>query len=258
MTLIETHCHLDYLKQLTTAEIIKKAQENGVEKFITISVEPDNLCKVIELTKQFKNVYCSQGIHPHDAKLASDEVLSIIKENTLKEKKVVALGEMGLDYHYNNSPKDIQIEYFEKQLKLACELNKPVVIHTRDADDDTISILKKYSAKLKHKGVLHSFTSGKKLAEFALSEGFYLGFNGIITFKNAQNVREIVELTPIERLLIETDSPFLAPVPHRGSENAPFHLPLVAAKIAEIKNISVEAVAKQSTKNATDLFQFLI
>jgi TatD DNase family protein len=176
MTYIETHCHLDYLKQLPTEEIIQKAKEQNIEKIMTISVEPDNLQTVIDIANTYENVYCSQGIHPHDAKLANDNVLKTIKENALKESKVLALGEMGLDYHYDNSPRDIQKKYFRAQLELAAEIDYPVVIHTRDADDDTIEILKDLGPSLNRKGVLHSFTSTPKLAEVALDLGFYIGF----------------------------------------------------------------------------------
>jgi len=138
--------------------------------------------------------------------------------------KMVAVGEIGLDYHYNNSPPEIQRSAFERQLQIACDQDLPVVIHTRDADEDTKAILKNFSSKLKRKGVVHSFTSTLELAEFVLSEGFYIGFNGIITFKKAENVQEVVKITPVERILFETDSPFLTPVPHTGKENAPFYL----------------------------------
>ncbi len=254
MSFIETHCHLDYLKQLPMDEIIKKSHEAGVEKIITISVEPDNLQSVIDIANSNEHVYCTQGIHPHDAKLASDEILKTIRENTLKEKKIVAIGEIGLDYHYNNSPQDVQKEYFIKQLELAIELNKPIVVHTRDADEDTIEILKTYAPRLKRKGVVHSFTSGPELAQAALDLGFYIGFNGIITFKNAENVRNIVRMTPVERILVETDSPFLTPVPHRGKENAPFYLPHIADKICEIKQMNLESFKKQVFQNSLDLF----
>jgi TatD DNase family protein len=256
MTYIETHCHLDYLKQLPTEEIIQKAKEQNIEKIMTISVEPDNLQTVIDIANTYENVYCSQGIHPHDAKLANDNVLKTIKENALKESKVLALGEMGLDYHYDNSPRDIQKKYFRAQLELAAEIDYPVVIHTRDADDDTIEILKDLGPSLNRKGVLHSFTSTPKLAEVALDLGFYIGFNGIITFKKAQEVRDIVSLTPIEKILLETDSPFLTPVPHRGKENAPFYLPFVAQKVAQIKELPLEEVQEQCYQNSIDLFKF--
>ena len=238
--IIETHCHLDYLKELSTEEIINKSKDLNIQKIVTISVEPKNLDTAYSLAQTHENVYCTQGVHPHEAKFW-DEATALKIQERAKENKVVAIGEIGLDFHYNHSPKDKQIEVFEKQLKLAIKYEKPVVIHSRDADEDTINVLKKYSSQLSHKGVIHSFTSGKELAKFALREGFYLGFNGIITFKSAENVRKILEITPIEKILIETDAPFLTPVPYRGRENAPFYLPFVAERIAQEKGYELES-----------------
>ncbi len=254
MSLIETHCHLDYLKQMPLESILDEARKKKIEKIITISVEPDNLQTVIELANSHEEIFCTQGVHPHDARLVTPEVLSTIKTNALREKKVVAIGEIGLDYHYDNSPREIQKKYFREQFQLAIEIDKPIVIHTRDADEDTIQILSELAPSLKKKGVLHSFTSGPQLAHEALKLGFYIGFNGIITFKKAEEVRDIVRMTPIERILFETDSPFLTPVPHRGKENAPFYLPHIVEKIAEIKNVSIQELVQQVYKNSQTLF----
>lgn len=247
--IIETHCHLDYLKARPLEETLRLSREAGVEKIITIGVSPENLDQVMEIANKNPDVYFTQGIHPHDAKLYTDEVEAKIRART-GEVKMVAVGEIGLDYHYDNSPRDIQKDVFKRQLTIATETNKPVVIHTRDADQDTADILKTFNCR----GVVHSFTSSPELAQTVLGLGYYIGFNGIITFKNAENVRAIVELTPMEQMLIETDSPFLAPVPHRGTENAPFNLPHVAKKIAEIKNVSVDDVISITNANAKKLF----
>lgn len=251
--IIETHCHLDYLKARPLEETLRLSREAGVGNIVTIAVSPDNLDSVLKIALENDDVHCTQGIHPHDAKLYTDDVEVKIKSNLLNQ-KVIAVGEIGLDYHYDNSPREIQKDVFRRQLNIAIENNKPVVIHTRDADDDTASILNELAPKLVRKGVVHSFTSSEALARTVLDLGFFIGINGIITFKNAENVRAIVRLTPLERMLIETDSPFLAPVPHRGTENAPFNLPHVAAKIAEIKGVSVEDVIDITTKNAKNLF----
>ncbi len=253
--LIETHCHLDYLKDLSTEEIVNKSKEYHVEKIITIAVSPDNLDAVIALTQEHDCVFGTQGIHPHDAKFFNQEVLQKVANN-LKEPKIVAVGEIGLDYHYNKSPKEIQIEAFEAFLNLASERDLPVVIHTRDADEDTKNTLLKFSSKLRKKGVIHSFTSSIELAKFCLDQGFHLGFNGIITFKNAENVRDVLRMTPLERILIETDAPFLTPIPYRGKENAPFYLPFIAQAIAEIKNMSIEEVLSVTKQNANQVFGF--
>jgi TatD DNase family protein len=244
--MIETHCHLDYLKKQSLDETIKMSQEAGVEKIITIAVEPDNFDRVFEISKQYDIVYFTQGIHPHDAIKATEDAFQKIQDRS-SEAKMVAVGEIGLDFYYNNSPKEKQIEVFCRQLEIANELDKPVVIHSREADQEMMDCLRKYPQT---KGVIHSFTSGQELAEFALAQGLYLGFNGIITFKNAQNVRDIVEITPLERILTETDAPFLTPVPHRGKENAPFYLPHVIEKIAEIKKANVNSLKN----NAISLF----
>ena len=251
--LIETHCHLDYLKAEPLDEIRKKISEAGISKVITIGVDPENLDKVKELSDSCPEIYFTQGIHPHDAKEATEvEFNKIMTRSTLP--KMVAVGEIGLDYHYNNSPPEIQRKVFERQLQIAVDKDLPVVIHTRDADEDTKAILRQFSAHLKRKGVVHSFTSSIELAEFVLGEGFYLGFNGIITFKKAENVQEVVKITPAEQILFETDSPFLTPVPHRGKENAPYYLPFVAAKIAELKNCDLEQLKSQVYENSLNCF----
>ncbi|MCT4641637.1 MAG: TatD family hydrolase [Bacteriovoracaceae bacterium] len=252
--IIETHCHLDYLKAKPLDEILLEAKENGIEKIITIAVDPDNLDSVLELSQKYEEVYFTQGIHPHDAKDATDETYKII-ESRVHEKKLVAIGEIGLDYHYDNSPRNIQREVFKKHLEIAIKYDLPVVIHSRDADEDMIEILNEYAPNLKRKGVIHSFTSGVELANMALKLGFYLGFNGIITFKKAENVRQIVELCPINRILVETDAPFLSPVPFRGKENSPKNLPYIIEQISRIKNIEIKQVQGITCENAKKLFK---
>lgn len=251
--IIETHFHLDYLKTASKAEILLRAKQNNIEKFITISVEPDNLAIVRDIATLFPEVYCTQGIHPHEARLVTEAVLDEIKQ-AKSFHKCVAIGEIGLDYHYDNSPRDIQRKAFEEQLQIAVDLNLPVVIHTREAEEDTLSILKNFSNTLKRKGVLHSFTSKPELAKWAIDDGYFLGFNGIITFKTAHEVRAIVEMIPLSQILLETDAPFLTPHPHRGIENSPYYLPLVAEKVAEIKKEEYETVLKQCYKNSVKLF----
>jgi TatD DNase family protein len=256
MMLIETHCHLDYLKEASLQELLFKAREAGIGKIITIGVDPDNLDKARDISLNNTEVYYTQGIHPHDSKDATDKEFEKISTRA-QEPKMVAVGEIGLDYHYNNSPVEAQLKVFEQQLQIAVDQNLPVVVHTRDADEDTMSVLKNFSTSLKKKGVIHSFTSGQKLAEWVLSEGFYLGFNGIVTFKKAENVQDVVRFTPLDRILLETDSPFLTPVPHRGKENAPHYLPYIAAKVAELKVVSLEEVKSIALKNSLSCFSKL-
>lgn len=257
--IIETHIHLDMLKAQTREEIVSKCLQHNIEKLITISTSERNLDEVISIAHTFDNIYCTQGLHPHDGKEWNETVRAHILNNLkdpLKNKKIVAIGEIGLDYYYSKSPRDEQLKAFEEQLQMAVDFNLPVVIHTRDADEDTMAILKNFSSTLKRKGVVHSFTSGLTLAQFALDEGFCLGFNGIITFKNAENVRDALRITPLEKILLETDAPFLTPDPYRGVENAPYYLPFIAEKIAEVKAVSIEEVLIHTYQNSTTLFRF--
>lgn len=253
MRIVETHFHLDYLKSQSVEETLRLASEVGVEKFITIGVDPNNLDNAFNLAEGHDNLFCSQGIHPHDSKDATELEWTKIRERA-KNPKMVAVGEIGLDYYYNHSPHDVQKVVFRKQLELAVELDKPVIIHSRDADEDMVTFLEEFGPKLKRKGVVHSFSSGLELAKKALEAGFYLGFNGMITFPKADNVREAVKLCPLDRLLVETDSPFLTPVPNRGKENAPHQLPHILSKMAELKNITVEEMAEIAWANSHQLF----
>lgn len=253
MKIVETHCHLDYLKDRPLAETLSLAAAAGVQKIVTIGVDPDNLDGVLALAQGHATVWCTQGIHPHDAKNVTDEVLAKIRSRAAHP-RVVAIGEIGLDYYYNNSPKDVQLQVFRAQLEIAAEFDRPIVIHSRDSDEDMMAFLKEFGPRLKQKGVVHSFSSGLELAQTALDQGFYLGFNGMITFPKAENVRDAVRMCPVERLLIETDSPFLTPVPHRGKENAPFYLPHVLKKMAELKGLAETTLADQLWVNSHALF----
>ena len=252
--IVETHCHLDYLGEQALAETLAAAAEVGIERVVTIAVAPDNLATVRRIAEADARVWCTQGIHPHEAGSYDEAVEAAIREGA-GHPRVVAIGEIGLDYYYDHADRGAQRDAFARQLALAAELALPVVIHSRDADEDTAAILAEYlpdarRAGLASPGVIHSFTSGQRLAEFALEAGFYLGFNGITTFRNADNVRAIVELTPVGQLLLETDAPYLTPVPYRGTTNAPCYLPFVAEKIAELKGLPVEellAIARRSS-----------
>lgn len=257
--IIETHFHLDMLKSLSREEVVAKSLLHNIEKMITISTSPDNLDEVISIAHTFPNIFCTQGLHPHAGKEWNEDVkIHVLKnlDDPNKNKKIVAVGEIGLDFYYSKSPRSEQILAFEEQLQIAVDHDLPVVIHSRDADDDTMAVMKNFSSTLKRKGVIHSFTSGLELARFALNEGFCLGFNGIITFKTAENVRDALKLTPLDRILLETDSPFLTPDPYRGFENGPYYLPFIAEKIAEIKKIELDEVLVQTYKNSMQLFRF--
>ncbi len=248
--IIETHVHLDYLKA-DPAAVIQEASEKGIDKLITISVEPDNLDAVIDLIDKFDCVFGTQGIHPHEAKHYTPEVEQKIRSNC-KHHKIVAVGEIGLDYHYTRSPKEVQKEAFESQLQIALDLDLPVVFHTREAEDDTIAILKNFP-QIKN-GVFHSYTSNEELARFAIERGLYVGFNGILTFNAAQNVRDVLKLIPLNKILLETDAPFLTPTPYRGIENAPKFIPLIARRLAKELSIEVEELLQEAYSNSLKLF----
>jgi TatD DNase family protein len=253
--IIETHCHLDYLQEDELKATLERSAEVGIEKIVTIAVSPDNLDRVLMLTRKAANIWGTQGIHPHEAEAYSDQVEAEIRRN-LANPRILAVGEIGLDYYYDHADRQVQRRVFEQQLQIAVDHQLPVVIHTREADDDMRAILENFSAQLPRKGVIHSFTSGLPLAEYCLQEGFCLGFNGITTFNQADNVREVVNATPIEQILLETDAPYLTPVPYRGRPNAPFYLPFIAEKIAEVKGLEVETLLQQVYLNSRDLFLF--
>jgi TatD DNase family protein len=254
---IDTHCHLDTLKSRPLDDLIQDSLGVGVQKFVTIGAEKNHLPHIIELSQKYDMVYCTLGIHPHDAKDFTQELSLWIQEQFKDPKinsKLVAIGEIGLDYHYDHSPREWQRKIFEDQMSLAERYQLPVVIHTREADDDTWDILKNFNVK----GVLHSFTSSPELAEKSIEKGYKIGFNGIVTFKNAQNVRDVLERVPLENIVIETDSPYLAPIPHRGKENLPLYIPVIFEKICQVKNISGEEEIKNFSeelwKNSHGLF----
>lgn len=251
--LIETHCHLDYLKDRPLEETLDQARGVNVEKLITIAVSPANLSAVRELTRKADWIFGTQGIHPHEAESYSDDCDAEIRQHA-DDPSIVAVGEIGLDYYYDHADREIQREVFRRQLQIACDHDLPVVIHSREADDDTIRVLKEFEQSLVRRGVIHSFTSGPELARYALDQGWCLGFNGITTFNKAENVRDIVRMAPIEQILLETDAPFLTPVPYRGRENAPVYLPFVAEKIADIKQLPVEEVVATTYRNSLRTF----
>lgn len=251
--IIETHCHLDYLEGEALDAVLQAARAVNIERIITIAVSPDNLDRVMTLVQQHGSVWGTQGIHPHDANDYTDEVDAHIRANAVQE-KIVAIGEIGLDYYYDHSDRVKQCAAFERQLQIAIDLDMPIVVHTRDADEDTQAILQNFVGQMPKRGVIHSFTSGQALAEYCLSEGFHLGFNGISTFNKAENVREIIGLTPVEHILFETDSPYLTPVPYRGQKNEPKYLPFIAEHVAKVKDVPLDVLLPQVWKNSMELF----
>ena len=251
--IIETHCHLDYLDRSELDETLARSRSVGIDRIVTIAVSPDNLDTVIDLAHSAPDIWCTQGIHPHEAEKFNSEVATQIRDNAGND-RVVAIGEIGLDYYYDHADRAVQRRVFEEQLQIAADCALPVVIHTREADEDTQAILENFGQQVQRGGVIHSFTSGLALAQHCLQAGFMLGFNGIATFNTAENVREVVSATPLTQLVLETDSPYLTPVPYRGKTNAPYYLPFVAEKIAEVKSIPIEQLLQQARANSLALF----
>lgn len=250
MKLVDTHCHLDNEKfDEDRLEVIERIKEN-LEFCVNIGYDLVSSKKSLELAKEYDFIYAVIGVHPIDIAEYSEEVekeLEILGKNP----KVVAIGEIGLDYHWMTEPKDVQQERFKRQLELAERLNKPVVIHTRDAMEDTVNILKEYPNIT---GVIHCYPGSLETAK-QLVDRFYLGIGGTLTFKNSKKAVEVVKDIPLDRIVIETDCPYLTPEPFRGKRNEPIYVEYVAKKIAEIKEISVEDVTKVTTENAKKLYR---
>ena len=259
MGFVDTHCHLQLIAEKlgvgsSVAAIVQEAKAAQVEKLLTVSASLEDLNRVVAIIEEFPFVFGALGVHPHDAGKMKETHFEFIK-NHIEHPKISAIGEIGLDYYYEYSPRDIQKQVFLRFLTLALERQMPVVIHTRDAEEDTMDILKEYGAKLK--GVVHCFTGSIALAGFIIENcpHLSLGFTGVITFKNAEKIRDVIRATPLERIFIETDSPFMAPEPFRGKICQPSYIPWVLKKIAEIKGVSVEKVLQITNENSLYLFQ---
>ena len=252
--LIDTHAHLDYphlFDQLD--DVLARAEEAGVKQIISIGVKLSTSDRPKSIAEAYDNVWCSVGIHPHEA---DNEPLACDIEAILKaadHPKVVAIGEAGLDYFYDNAPRDKQAESLRAQITVARALGLPIIIHSRDADEDMASILEDEYEKGPYKGVLHCFSSGASLAQRALAIGFYVSFSGILTFKSAAEIQEVAKQVPEDRLLVETDAPFLAPVPKRGQKNEPAYTMHTAQFLADLRGMSLSELAKITTKKRDDV-----
>jgi TatD DNase family protein len=257
MFLIDSHCHLDLLddKKIHNGieDILKKAIKKKIRLILTISTSIDNFLYIKKKTSIYKNILYSCGIHPLFLNDNSTIDLNILKILAHK-KSVIALGETGLDYFYQKKNASNQKYAFRKHIKIGIELNKPIIVHTRAAIDDTLSILNETESK-KCKGVIHSFTENLSYAKKILDMGFYISFSGIVTFKNADEIRKTAKYIPLDRLLIETDSPYLSPVPKRGKENQPAYLWYVADYITKLRKIDMEYFMNITKKNFYKLFQ---
>jgi TatD DNase family protein len=256
--LIDTHTHLDDVRYNDDREaMIARAREAGVDAFVTIGCDLATSRSAVALTDTHPFVYASIGVHPHEVKHIQDDWYGEFRR-LAQNRKVVAYGEIGLDYHYNHSSPNEQRERFREQIQLARELTLPVIIHTREAQEDTITILKEEKAS-EVGGVFHCFSGDAWLAKDALDLGFYLSFSGVLTFKNATMLREIAKTVPLDRLLIETDCPYLTPVPHRGKRNEPAFVSFIAEQLATVRagepDMSVETIGRITTTNAKRLFK---
>lgn len=251
---VDSHCHLDKLNydeiHHDVRDVINKAKQVNVERMLSVGVTLDSFPSMMAMIEPFEQVSASCGVHPLDVE--SEFSLEMFYEYA-RHPKVVAIGETGLDYHYQPDTAALQKIRFAQQVEAAVELNKPLIIHTRQARDDTLSTLRSGHAE-RCGGVIHCFTEDLAFAQAAMELGFYISISGIVTFRQATELQRVVKALPLERLLIETDSPYLAPVPHRGKENQPAHVIEVAAFIAQLKGESIHKIAEQTTKNFNDLF----
>ena len=255
--IIDSHCHLydKKLEELKPQILDNLKKENQVVICSADKIETSKLC--LNLAKNNANVFATAGIHPHEAKSFNENSLLEIEE-ICKNKKVVAVGEIGLDYYYDFSPRELQKEVLTKQIILASKLGLPCVFHVRDAMGDFLEIIEALAQNYKIKGVVHSFSGSIESANRLIKHGLYLGINGIVTFKNANKILEVVQQIDLRSLLIETDSPYLTPVPFRGTPNRPEYVKFVAKKIAEIKNIAFDEVVRVTTQNTIKLFNLKV
>jgi TatD DNase family protein len=251
--LFDTHVHLnaDQFEE-DVEDVITRAKETGVANMVVVGFDEKTINRALELVQTYDFLYAAVGWHPVDAIDMKDDHLVWLEELS-DHPKVVALGEMGLDYHWDKSPKEIQKDVFRKQIRLAKKVKKPIIIHNREADQDIVNILKEEEAK-DVGGIMHCFGGSVEIAKECLAMNFHISLGGPVTFKNAKRPKQVAKEIPLERLLIETDCPYLAPHPYRGKRNEPAYVKLVAEQIAELKEMEYEEVAKQTTKNAKKLF----
>ena len=251
--IFETHAHFDdkaYDKDRET--LLKSLNFHGIEGLVNVGADLKSSRQSMELAKEYPFVYAAVGVHPEQVEELNEDALEELKEMA-KTEKAVAIGEIGLDYYYDDIPAEIQKKWFQAQLDLAVALNKPVIIHSRDAAQDTMDIMKEYQGKLT--GIIHCFSYSKECAAFFIKNGYYLGIGGVVTFSNARKLKEVVQEVPLNRIVLETDCPYLTPAPYRGKRNSSHYLILVAEEIAKIKNVTVEEVIRVTNKNAKEVYR---
>ena len=257
--LIDSHCHIDGEQfDADRDEVIRRAKEAGVSMMLNVGTgdpHSEDLRRAVAVAREFDNVYASVGVHPHDAKLYDDAAEEHLLELINLSDKVIAWGEIGLDFYYDHSPRDVQIEVFRRQIRKARELELPIIIHSRDADDETVEILADDCAGNFRGGIMHCFGGSPAMAEKLMAIGFLISFAGNVTFKNADNLRESARVVPLDRLLVETDCPFLTPVPLRGKRNEPAFVAHTARFLADLNGVSFEGLAAATSDNFHRLFR---
>ena len=252
--IIDSHCHLNYSNDgIPLKEIISNARNSNIGLILNIATKPNEFDDIINTSSLYNEVYFTLGVHPYEASDLSDDVIKEIYTN-VNNKKFIGIGETGLDYHYNNSEKSTQISSFEKQIELSQNLSIPLVIHMRNAEDDTLKIIRKKIKEKKFNGVIHCFTGTKKFADEIIDLGFYISASGVITFKKSFDLRDIFATVPDDKILAETDSPYLSPEPLRGKINQPSHIIHTIRKLAEIRNTNYDKLIELTKNNFLNLF----
>ncbi|MBR1908799.1 TatD family hydrolase [bacterium] len=252
--IIDTHCHIDMIEDISVKEILENAENNSVKKIIIPSADRSSFDKIIELAISYEQIYCMLGVFPEEAKTWNDNILDEIKNLAAKNKKIVGIGEIGLDYYWDKTFIDLQKEIFIKQIQLANELNLPINVHDREAHKDTFDIIKENNKT--SKVVLHCFSGSIEFAKECIKEGWYISLGGVVTFKNAKKMKEVAENIDENYLLLETDSPYLTPVPYRGKPNQPAYTKFTAQEIANLRQTTLEHIMEVTTQNAYKVFKF--
>ena len=259
MILVDSHCHIDGEQfDADRDDVVRRAKEAGISAMLNVGTgdpHSDDFRRAIAVAERYEGVYASVGVHPHDAKLYDDKAEQYLIELTMSGSRVIAWGEIGLDFYYDHSPRDVQVNVFRRQIRIARGLGLPLIIHSRDADGETVQIIREEcSHDLFRGGVMHCFGGSAAMAEELMAMGFYISFAGNVTFKKADNLRNAARVVPLERLLIETDCPYLTPIPFRGKRNEPSFVVHTAQFLADFYGVPLERLAEQTTQNFVNFF----
>jgi TatD DNase family protein len=260
MIFVDSHCHIDgEAFDDDRDEVVQRAKDAGVQMMLNVGTgnpHTEDFVKAVQVAEKYENVFASVGVHPHDAKDYDDEAEKHLIDLAKRSEKIIAWGEIGLDFYYEHSPRDVQTEVFRRQIRTARDLDLPIIIHSRDANDETVEILREECSAANFRGgIMHCFGGTAAMASDLMAIGFLISFAGNVTFKNADNLREAARVVPLDKLLIETDCPFLTPIPFRGKRNEPSFVVHTARFLAEFYEIELEKLAEQTTKNFTNFFR---